>query len=77
MSMNYPMFTSNNESVILFPGSRFSKKELLSRLHEIDPNIDNTLDKNNLIKIYLLIGTNLKYLIDCKKIPNIKNQGWV
>ena len=52
MSMNYPMFTSNNESVILFPGSRFSKKELLSRLHDIDPNIDNTLDKNNLIKLY-------------------------
>ena len=50
--MNYPMFTSNNESVILFPGSRFSKKELLSRLHDIDPNIDNTLDKNNLIKLY-------------------------
>lgn len=52
MSMKYSTFTFNNESVILLPGQRFSKKELLSRLHEMDANIDNYQDKSSLNNLY-------------------------
>ena len=52
MSMIYSVFTYNNDSVMVLPGNRFSKKELLFCLHEMDANIDNNLDKNSLIHLY-------------------------
>ena len=53
MSMNYSTFTfNNNESVILLPGNRFSKNELLSRLHEMGANIDNYQGKSSLNYLY-------------------------
>ena len=66
MSDTYPVFTNNGNSVLLFPGKYFSKKELNSRLHQMDIDYDQTSllkkyfidlydnalkDKNNLLKI--------------------------
>lgn len=51
MKTNYPSFIYNNETFIILPGSRFTKKELTSRLHLI--GIDgNYQDKNSLVSLY-------------------------
>ena len=42
----------NNESIILIPGSRFSKNELKSRLHEMDIDASNVQDKGILVNLY-------------------------
>ena len=51
-SMNYPVFTLNNESVILRPGSQFSKIQLVSRLHEMGIDASGVKSKNDLINLY-------------------------
>ena len=50
--MNYPIFTYNNESLVLLPGRYFTKTVLISRLHQmnIDSNINQ--DKTVLINLY-------------------------
>ena len=50
--MNYPIIRMNNESIILIPGSRFSKNELKSRLHEMDIDASNVQDKSILVNLY-------------------------
>ena len=45
MSVNYPVFTFNNESVILRPGREFSKNELNSRLQQMGLQINEMKDK--------------------------------
>ena len=52
MSIKYPIMTLNNESIVLFPGSSFSKNELKSRLHRMDIDASNIQDKNTLVKLY-------------------------
>lgn len=51
-SINYPIFTYNNESIVLMPGSRFTKKELNSRLHQMNIDANNIQDKNTLVNLY-------------------------
>ena len=51
-SVNYPIIRMNNESIILIPGSRFSKNELKSRLHEMDIDASNVQDKGILVNLY-------------------------
>ena len=50
--MNYPMIRMNNESIAIMPGSRFTKNELKSRLHEMDIDSSNIQDKNTLVNLY-------------------------
>lgn len=52
MSMNYPYFTFSNESVVLMPGTRFTKVELKSRLHQMDVDADDIQDKKALVNLY-------------------------
>jgi len=51
-SMNYPIIRMNNESIVIMPGSRFTKNELKSRLHEMDIDSSNIQDKNTLVNLY-------------------------
>ena len=51
-SINYPTFRYNNESLVLLPGSRFTKKELISRLYQMNIDSSNIQDKNSLINLY-------------------------
>ena len=51
-SINYPTFRYNNESLVLLPGSRFTKKELISRLHQMNIDSSNIQDKNSLVNLY-------------------------
>lgn len=51
-SINYPIFTLNNESVILKPGTQFSKNELVSRLHDMDIDASGVKSKGDLINLY-------------------------
>ena len=50
--MNYPIIRMNNESIILMPGSHFSKNELKSRLHEMDIDASNVQEKGILVNLY-------------------------
>jgi len=50
--MNYPMIRMNNESIAIMPGSRFTKNELKSLLHEMDIDSSNIQDKNTLVNLY-------------------------
>jgi hypothetical protein len=52
MSVNYPVFTFNNESVILRPGREFSKNELNSRLQQMGLQINEMKDKATMAGIY-------------------------
>ena len=52
MSGNYPIFTFNNESVIVRPGREFSKNELNSRLHQMGFQMNEIKDKNTMAGIY-------------------------
>ena len=52
MSVNYPVFTFNNESVIIRPGREFSKNELNSRLHQMGFQLNEMKDKNTMAGIY-------------------------
>ena len=52
MSINYPVFTFNNESVIIRPGREFSKNELNSRLHQMGIQLNETKDKNTMAGLY-------------------------
>ena len=52
MSGNYPIFTFNNESVILIPGKDFSKSELNSRLQKMGIDIGGNKDKNTMASLY-------------------------
>ena len=52
MSVNYPVFTFNNESVIIRPGREFSKNELNSRLHQMGIQLNETKDKNTMAGLY-------------------------
>jgi len=52
MSVNYPIFTFNNESVIIRPGREFSKNELNSRLHQMGFEMNAMKDKNTMAGIY-------------------------
>lgn len=51
-SDDYPVFTYNNESVILKPGDQFSKNELKSRLHDMDVDAINIESKPQLVNLY-------------------------
>ena len=51
-SINYPIIRMNNESVIIMPGSKFTKNELKSRLHDMDIDASNVQDKGVLVNIY-------------------------
>ena len=66
--MNAPLqqYTYLGQTVILRPGSRFTKKELISRLHEMDVQFDQTVQsKNYYIDLY---ENALKYDVNRKKI---------
>ena len=52
MSSRYPIFSFKNESVILLPGSYFTKNVLKSRLHEMNINASNIDNKNQLASLY-------------------------
>ena len=52
MSVNYPIFTLNNESVIIRPGKEFSKNELNSRLQQMGLQINEMKDKATMAGIY-------------------------
>jgi len=52
MSIDYPIFTYNNESVILKPGNQFTSRELKSRLHQMDIDARDIQSRNNLINLY-------------------------
>ena len=52
MSVNYPVFTFNNESVIIRPGKEFSKNELNSRLNQMGFQMNEMKDKNTMAGIY-------------------------
>ena len=51
-SINYPVFTYNNQSIVLLPGSRFTKNELVSRLHQMNIDSNNIQNKNALVNLY-------------------------
>jgi hypothetical protein len=51
-SINYPVFTYNNQSIVLLPGSRFTKNELTSRLHQMNIDTNNIQNKNTLVNLY-------------------------
>ena len=52
MPKNYPVYNLNNETIVILPGSRFTKNELVSRLHEINKDVDNYKDKKELASLY-------------------------
>ena len=52
MSIEYPTFTYNNESVIIKPGNQFTNKQLRSRLHQMDVDARNVGAKENLANLY-------------------------
>ena len=52
MSIDYPIFKSNNESVILKPGSQFTSRELKSRLHQMDIDARDIQSRPKLINLY-------------------------
>lgn len=68
--MNEPLqqYTYLGQTVILRPGHRFTKKQLISRLHEMDVQFDQTVEP----KIYYidLYENALKYDVNRKKIFN-------
>lgn len=51
-SMNYQTIRMNNESIVIVPGSKFTKNELKSRLHSMDIDANDIQDKNSLINLY-------------------------
>ena len=52
MSIDYPIFKSNNETVILKPGSQLTSRELKSRLHQMDVDARDILSRQKLINLY-------------------------
>ena len=52
MKTEYPTFTYNNETFILIPGSRFTRKELKTRLNIMGIEDNNNQSKNYLINLY-------------------------
>ena len=52
MSIEYPTFTYNNESVIIKPGNQFTNKQLRSRLHQMDVDSINIDSKAQLVNLY-------------------------
>lgn len=52
MSKNYPVYNLNNETIVILPGSRFTKNELISRLHEINIDIGNYKNKKEIESLY-------------------------
>ena len=52
MSIDYPIFKSNNETVILKPGSQFTSRELKSRLHQMDIDARDIQSRPKLINLY-------------------------
>ena len=52
MSIEYPTFTYNNESVIIKPGNQFTNKQLRSRLHQMDVDAINVDSKAQLVNLY-------------------------
>ena len=52
MSIEYPTFTYNNESVIIKPGNQFTNKQLRSRLHQMDVDAINIDSKAQLVNLY-------------------------
>ena len=52
-SVNLPTFTYNYETVKILPGNLFSKRELMSRLHQMDVDTTNIPDeKTPLVNLY-------------------------
>lgn len=52
LPIEYPIFTYNNQSVILKPGSQFTSNELRSRLHQMDVESININSKPTLVNLY-------------------------
>ena len=52
MSKNYNVYNLNDETLIILPGTRFTKNELLSRLQEINIDGNNCKDKKELASLY-------------------------
>ena len=52
MSIDYPIFKSNNETVILKPGSQLTSRELKSRLHQMDVDARDIQSRQKLINLY-------------------------
>jgi len=52
MSIDYPFFKSNNETVILKPGSQLTSRELKSRLHQMDVDARDIQSRQKLINLY-------------------------
>ena len=52
MSQNYHVYNLNNETIVVLPGARFTKNELISRLHEINKDVSNYKDKKGLASLY-------------------------
>ena len=67
MSKNYPVYNLNNETIVILPGSRFTKNELISRLHELNMDVNNYKDKKEIASLYdsyLMDDTNKFLLIN-------------
>ena len=71
MESEYPSFKYNGETIIIIPGSFFSKKDLKNRLHLMGIESNNIQEKNILINLYessLKENTNkLKIISQLKK----------
>ena len=52
MQKKYPSFIYNNEEFIILPGTRFTKKEILTRLNLMGINWNNNQDKMFLCNLY-------------------------
>ena len=52
MHKEYPSFIYNNEKFIILPGTRFTKKEIMTRLHLMGINWNNNQDKLYLCNLY-------------------------
>ena len=67
MSKNYPVYNLNNETIVVLPGTRFTKNELISRLHEMNIDVNNYKDKKEIASLYdsyLMDDTNKFLLIN-------------
>ena len=52
LTVDYPTFTNNNETVILKPGNHFTANELKSRLHQMDIDARGIQSKPQLVNLY-------------------------
>ena len=74
---NYPTFDFNGQTLLILPGIKFSKKELVDRLTRMRINTNNSTDKNYLSQLYdsNILNDNLKLSILGKLQKDTENMG--